>query len=244
MSLLRMFEPRRLARLIASDAVNVMRDPFLAAAFAMSAMPAILIWFWGDDLNAAAMRSFGLPEFTHYLAPFALLIPASLIGWVSGFLLLEDRDDGLLPALAVTSVGKTGFLAYRLAATALATAILTVLAAPVLVPGATAGMTAMLVAAIAAAAVIYAVILPAIARNKVEGLALTKLTNIAAIVPLVALVPSPWRYLAGVIPTFWIGEIMLAPVAYLPLPAIIIAAAAVNLAWMFALARRFARRTG
>jgi fluoroquinolone transport system permease protein len=243
-SLLQIFGPRRLARLVASDAVNVARDPFLAAAIAMSVTPAIVVWLWGDDMNAAVRSSFGLSGFTHYLAPFALLIPASLIGWVSGFLLLEDRDDGLLPALAVTSVGKVGFLAYRLAATALATAILTALAAPVLVPAASAWMTIILVAAVAAAAVIYAVILPAIARNKVEGLALTKLTNIAAIVPLVALVPSPWRYLAGAIPTFWIGEIMLAPVVYLPLPAIVLAAVVVNLVWMVALARRFALRTG
>ena len=45
-------------------------------------------------------------------------------------------------------------------------------------------------------AVIAAALLPALARNKVEGLALTKLTNIMAVVPLLALLPSPWRFAA------------------------------------------------
>ncbi len=36
-----------------------------------------------------------------------------LIGWVTGFLLLEDRDDGPLLAVDVTPIGKCGFLAYR-----------------------------------------------------------------------------------------------------------------------------------
>jgi len=54
-----------------------------------------------------------------------------------------------------------------------------------------------------------ALILPALARNKVEGLALTKVTNIFGMVPLVALVPGPWRFVGGVVPTFWVGEVIL-----------------------------------
>ena len=143
-----------------------------------------------------------------YVAPVALLIPASLIGWVTGFLLLEDRDEGTLLAIDVTPVGKSGFLAYRSGVTALVAFAITLFAWPLVIPDATAGMAFFIAALTAAYAVAAAVVLPAIARNKVEGLALTKLTNFAIVFPLVAFVPSPLRYIAGIVPTYWIGELL------------------------------------
>ena len=244
MSAFALFTPPRLQRLIQSDAANVARDPLLPFALSMSAMPAIALWLWGDALDIAALDALGVADFSRYLAPIALLVPASLIGWVAGFLLLEDRDDNLLPALAVTPVGKTGFLAYRLLATAIATALVTAVALPVLAPDASWPTRAFLLFAVTAASVIYAIILPAIARNKVEGLALTKLTNLAAAIPLLALIPSPWRYLGGIIPTYWIGELTLAPTVYLPYPATVALAGAAYLAWGVVLFRRFAGQVG
>ena len=53
-----------------------------------------------------------------YLAPIVFVLPALLIAWVTGFLMLEDRDDRALLALDVTPPGKAGFLAYRVTVTA------------------------------------------------------------------------------------------------------------------------------
>ena len=230
MSALSILAPRRFVRLLVADAMNAGRDPMLLLAIALSLAPALAFYFGREPMNEMALSTFAIADFERFVAPIALVVPAMLIGWVTGFLLLEDRDDGPLLAVDVTPVGKGGFLAYRIIATILVTAAITLYAAPLVVPQAGWGTAALLALLIGAEAALAAVVLPAIARNKVEGLALTKLTNLASIVPLIAVVPSPWRYLAGVVPSYWIGELLqLSGMSYLPLPAVAALAIAAHL---------------
>ncbi len=231
MSDLAVFRPARFARLLAADAMNVGRDPVLMFAIAMSVLPVIGFAFWRVDLDAAAQAAFGIESFSRFVVPIALVLPSVLVGWVTGFLLIEDRDDGLSPAFEVTPIGRRGFYIYRVSVTALLAAALTLAGMPVLIPGASWPMTLLLAGLIGLEAVAAAVILPVFARNKVEGLALTKLTNIATVIPLVALVPSPLRYAAGLFPSYWIGELTgLAPEPALPPLVAILVAIAVHLA--------------
>jgi hypothetical protein len=200
--------PHRFWRLMVSDAMNVSRDPMLIFATAMSFLPALVFAFWREPIDEAAFDAFGVTGFIRYVAPAALVLPAVLIGWVTGFLLLEDRDEGTLMAIDVTPIGKTGFLGYRVAVTAVIVVAIVLLSMPAVAPEAGPVLAVVLAALIAGEASIVAVLLPALARNKVEGLALTKVMNLAILFPLVAIVPSPWRYVAGVVPSYWIGELM------------------------------------
>lgn len=206
-----LLQPSRLGKILFSDALNVTRDPMLLIVLVMTALPPLALAIWRADLDALALQSFGVANFGTYLVPTFLVVNALLIGWVVGFLMLEDRDEGMLTAVAVTPLGGRGYLGYRAALAAALTLLLTlygiVLMAPAL-PPAPAALVCLLVAL---EAVLSAAVLPALARNKVEGLALTKLTNILAIVPLAALLPAPWRYLFGVLPPYWIGEVLLVP---------------------------------
>jgi hypothetical protein len=208
MSALGLFAPRRLSRLVAGDAMNIARDPMLLFAAAMSLTPALAVHFARAPLDAAALAAFGVADITPFIVPVMLLLPATLIGWVTGFLLLEDRDEGTLLALDVTPVGKSGFLLYRVGVTATLAAALTLYAWPLVIPEAPFGLAVTLALVVGANAIVFAVALPAIARNKVEGLALTKLTNLLAVVPLLAAIPSPWRYLGGIVPSYWVGELL------------------------------------
>lgn len=237
-------QPRRFLRLLTSDAMNVSRDPMLIFAVVLSIVPAIAFALTREAMNEAALAAFGVDEISSYVALVVLVLPAVLIGWVTGFLLLEDRDDGVLLAVDVTPVGKSGFLLYRVTVTALIGAAITAAAIPLVVPaiGLEAGI--LLVAAVAVESVLAAVILPAIARNKVEGLALTKLTNIATIIPLVAIVPSPWRFIASFVPTYWIGELVVGPVSALPIWAVAAAMIITHVGWAALLFALLARRVG
>jgi hypothetical protein len=236
--------PRRLGRLLLSDAMNIGRDPILPPAIVLSVVPAIAFHLWQAELDAAALAAFGIERFSRYVAPLALLVPAFLIGWVTGFLLLEDRDDGPLAAVAVTPVGKGGFFAYRATVTALVTAAVTLLGLRLMVPDLGLAYAIPVLVLVPAEAVIAAVILPALARNKVEGLALTKLTNLGLLAPLLAALPSSWRFVGGVVPSYWIGELLgLSGSPSLP-PALLAAVAlAVHLVWGVVLYRWFVRRT-
>ena len=98
---------------------------------------------------------------------------------------------------------------------------------------------------IAAEAVIAALLLPAIARNKVEGLALTKLINIASLAPLVAFAPSPMRYIAGILPPYWVGELVLPlPASNIGLPLVAALGTAVHLLTIALLFRLLRKRVG
>jgi hypothetical protein len=235
--------PRMFARLLSSDALNISRDPMLIFAIIMSIAPAIGLALGRGALDELTLSTFGFRDMSRYVAMVVLVLPAILIGWVTGFLLLEDRDDGVLVAVDVTPIGKTGFLLYRATVTAIVAAVITAgavrLVAPLLGPAA----GVLVVLCVAVEAVLAAVLLPAVARNKVEGLALTKLTNIASVVPLVALIPSPLRYVAGFIPTYWVGE-MLNPGSPLPLSVIAIAALLTHAGWLVLLIGLFSRRLG
>jgi hypothetical protein len=244
-SLAAAFAPRRFVRLLAGDAMSVARDPMLVFATAMSLLPALALHFAAPAMDPAASDTFGVTQISRYFVPIALVVPAALIGWVTGFLLLEDRDEGTLLALDVTPIGKSGFLAYRVTITAILGAAITLYAWPLILPAAAPAVALALAALVALNAVAAAVVLAALARNKVEGLALTKLTNLLSIVPLLAAIPSPLRHLSGFLPTYWVGELAgLTDVAPLPLPLAVPLALAVNLAVVLLLFRLFSRRVG
>jgi len=232
----------RFSQLFLSDSASIRRDPMLLVATVMSLAPALALAILRDKLDGAALDVFGVDGFTRYLVPTALLLPALLVGWVVGFLVLEDRDDGPLAAVAVTPLGARGYLAYRAALAAALTLLLTTYGIILLLPGVSPFTGALLVLLVAMEAVLAAAILPSVARNKVEGLAVTKLTNLAAIVPLAALLPAPWRYLLGCLPTYWVGELLLLPPAEaLPLPVTAILALGVHAAVAALLLWRFRR---
>jgi hypothetical protein len=92
--------------------------------------------------------------------------------------------------------------------------------------------------------VLVALFLVAFAGNKVEGLALTKLVNLGLVAPLLALLPSPLRYVGAPLPPFWVGE--LAGLAGDALPTLlavllgVVATAGIGIL----LARRVAKRVG
>lgn len=245
MSALAIFAPGRLRRLIAGDAMNIARDPMLVFATLMSIAPSIAFWFVRAPMDSAAEAAFGITHISRHLIPIALLVPAFLIGWVTGFLLLEDRDEGTLLAVDVTPVGKSGFLAYRVAITAILAAAITLFAWPLVIPEQPLPMAGLIALLVAANAVAAAVALPALARNKVEGLAVTKLTNLISVVPLVAAIPSPFRFVAGIVPAYWVGELLgLSDVAMPPIWISVLLALVTHAVAVVVLFKLFARRAG
>ncbi len=203
------FVPRRLTRLFASDTRNVARDPTLLFAILFSLAPALAGFLFRDAIDGVMESTLGISDFFAMIVPMVICIPAVMIGWVTGFLFLEDRDDGPLLALDVTPVGKRGFMTYRIAVTAAITFAITLYGAALLLPEGGMALALVLALMIALDAVAVALILPALARNKVEGLALTKVNNLLSFFALLPLVPLPWRLLGSFIPTYWIGEIIL-----------------------------------
>lgn len=134
-----------------------------------------------------------------------VLLTPYLAGLVIGFLLLDQRDDGTLTALQVTPLSLNGYLVYRLTTPMLVSIVMTLAAAPLSgVVDVGVGMLVATAVSAAPLAPIFALLLAVLAQNKVQGFALTKVSGLILIPPLIAyFVTTPWQILLGLFPTFW-----------------------------------------
>lgn len=187
------------------DLLNVVRDPLLKW---MIVMPFIM----------AVLFRLLVPELTRWAAPYADLVPyypmimglivvivPLLYGVCIGFLVLDERDEGMLAALKVTPVSMANYLAYRITAPMLVSFVTSLIAIPV--AGLTGvDLTTIIVVALVASleAPLFALVFATLAENKVQGFAIQKMLGTLLAIPLLAYFIDPkWEFAFYVIPTFW-----------------------------------------
>jgi fluoroquinolone transport system permease protein len=136
---------------------------------------------------------------------FFVLMAPTMAGMLIGFLVLDERDDRTLTALLVTPVPLWSYLLYRLAGPMVLGVVTTIIGYPIAGLGRVAYGPLLVVALLASlSGVAMALFLAAFAENKVAGLALVKLLNGLAVLPVAAyFVEPPWQWLAGLVPMYW-----------------------------------------
>jgi len=203
---------RRLLVLLRADVRNVMRDPLLAYLplipfLLLLGLRLLLPW-----LTRMVSPYFPLAPYYPFIVGFLLLMIPLLVGMVAGFMLLDERDESILTAVAVTPLRKAGFLRYRLMAPTLLSLLLDVL----LVAGI--GLVPLRLPALIGPAALasleapmLALFMAAFAANKVEGLVLAKGAGLLFLAPLALVVlPPGWRLVAGILPSYWVTRCFLA----------------------------------
>lgn len=194
------------ASLVVADLKNWLRDPLLLY---IGTAPVLLglLGRYGVPYAADALSEFvDLAAFYPELAAMLLLFGPSVLGFAVGFLILEDREQGVVTALRLTPLTGRGYLAYRLTSTL----VLSFLGAVVVVP--VSGLVHVdppALIAVSAVAALYgavtALILSGLAGNTIEGIAVSKFLGFLVMIPVavVAVVPPPWRHLGGLFPAYW-----------------------------------------
>jgi fluoroquinolone transport system permease protein len=189
------------------DLKNIRRDsllawilvlPIILALFFRLAIPPLTIW---------AQERFAIdctPYYPLLLSTFILLAPG-MAGLVTGFLLLDERDDRTLTALLVTPMPLNGYLFYRISFPIVIGFITTFIGYPLIGLIPIAPLDLVIIALLGAlSGPLVALFLAAFAENKVAGLTMVKMLNGITLLPLVAyFVQSDLQVLAGVIPTYW-----------------------------------------
>ena len=201
--------------LLRTDFANLRRDPMLVAAGVAPLLVAGLVQFGFDPLATAVA---GFVELDRPLVVGgALLLAPLLVGFVVGFLLVEEHEEHILDAVAVTPLGTSGFLKHRLALPAVVGAgasavlgsvvgVLTVWAvvSVAVLGGATASLVTMAMAAIAG--------------DRVQALAVSKLTGFLLVAAVAfQLVDGWWRVPLGVLPATWLVDAAVSPTVWPPL---------------------------
>lgn len=195
-----------LRSLTLADLRNVNRDSLLRLMLVYPWLMAALLRWVIPFMTAGLADQVDLRPYYGLLTSFfgTLLIP-QLFGYVIGFMLLDERDDGTLTALRVTPLSLDRYLLYKL----FVPVVVSVVAVYIFVPGVGLVQTPYLpllpIALVAAlAGPFFALLLASLAGNKVQGLAVMKGLGLVTVTPLAAyFVSEPWQWLFGLVPTFW-----------------------------------------
>jgi len=107
---------KKILTLSITDMKNIGRDStLLLMLFGPIALFGILrfgVPFATAELSKAL--SFDLTVYYPLILSFMGLIPSMLFGMLIGFLILDERDEEIIAFIAVTPLGKSGYLQYKI----------------------------------------------------------------------------------------------------------------------------------
>jgi fluoroquinolone transport system permease protein len=235
-----------LRRLGPLDLRNVRRDPLLAWIAILPIFLALLYGAVVPWLRGVLLENFGFeltPYYPLIMSTFVTAAPG-VVGMVIGFLLIDERDGGVLQAIAVTAVGPSDYLLYRLVVPVAAGFLMTVACYPLV------GITPLPLLDLLAIAAVgslvaapTALFLASFAENKVAGFALVKISNTVNMVPIAAwFFDVPLQWIAGLIPGYWPMKMLWLAAAGEPYGGYAAGGVAVTVAVSWWLMQRFRRR--
>ncbi|MPM02961.1 hypothetical protein SDC9_49220 [bioreactor metagenome] len=220
---------------------QIYKDSMLSAALAGCVLAAFFFRFGVPVLERVLCSYFGKAAI---LAPYYLLfdlflslITPYLFLFVSAMVMLSEYDENLSSYLAVTPVGKRGYIVSRLVFPAAASLFVSLLFLRLfsltgwrLLPAVTTCLLTSL-SSLAAALLIFS-----FSHNRVEGMAMAKMSGLLMLgLPVPFFLSSGVSWLFCPLPSFWIAKLCLeSNPLFLP-PALLTAAA-----WIWLLCRRLA----
>lgn len=189
-----------------ADLRNWIRDPMLAIAAVGPLVLAVVIRFGTPTVATMVAPIFALPSYYPVIAGSMVVFGPTIYGFVVGMFVLEDREQGMLAAYRTSPLSARGYLLYRgVTAYALSlTATLPAIAVIGLVPISPMVLIGTAVVGALGGPVI-ALGFGTLASNTIEGIALSKLVNLVILGPalVIAVVPAPLQFVAGVFPAYW-----------------------------------------
>lgn len=198
------------------DLKNISRDPILLAAVFAPFILAIMMRYGLPFVSEILLGelSFDLSQYYNLIMSVLILITPMMMGMLSGFLILDERDENILTFYSVTPLSKSGYLFYRVAMPTVISFLLSFFVFYFI--GITECRVELLIPVLLLCSLespMMALFLAAFASNKVEGLALSKAFGILFLAPAAGyFIESNWQYLAGIAPTFWVSKSLLAGV--------------------------------
>jgi fluoroquinolone transport system permease protein len=193
---------------VGKDTKLVVRDRFLIGVAVYMLVLAVVVRYGLPPSTRALIRSTGFDLSSYYplIGSFLAVTATSLAGLLTGFLLLEEKEDRTVRALLVSPLSLRTYLGYRMAspmALGSLAVLVVVLIAGVAVPPLWPLVAIAIVASLFGVAM--ALFLPATAQDKITAFAIAKIVSAFSFIPVAAyFVRDPWQYLFGVYPPYWV----------------------------------------
>jgi len=211
-----MYAPDLVRKLGRLDLKLVGRDRFLLAMFGLIVYLTLILRYGLPWLDAyltshGILPNAGFPYTVADLYPliigFAVLFQGRLIaGTITGFMLIDEKDERTLNAILVTPVPFTHYVLYRVGVPSVLAVVL-VMGMMLTINLALVPMGQLLLLAFGAAftgplaTLFYGIY----AANKIQGFAMSKFVSVFGWIILAAwFVDVPWQWLFGLFPPFWV----------------------------------------
>lgn len=193
-----------------TDLANLRRDPMLAAATLAPVLIGALIELGFEPLVSAVSEFADLGPHRPVVVGAGLALVPLLAGFVVGFITAEEREERIFEAVAVTPTGRGGFLRYRFGLPGVLGAVSSGALAVVLGDLSPGHVLAVSVLA-GGTAVMVTMSIAVVAKDRVQALAISKLTGFVVVVAVgFQFVDGWWRIPLGLVPTTWLVEIAVA----------------------------------
>ncbi|MEZ4813064.1 MAG: hypothetical protein R2883_06235 [Caldisericia bacterium] len=187
------------------DIKTIWRESFvifgLVTPFFMALILRTIVYFIEKNMGIPGGLS---AEYSLLMSLMLIIVSPMLMGTAGGFLILDDRDQGILKTLKVTPLQTSTYLVFRLTFLTLLSAVVVLLAIPVcgLVPFTLSMIPTVLMTSLLMP--LTALFIASFAGNKVEGFAMMKASGFFTMAPVAAFfIKNLWHYAFAIIPTYW-----------------------------------------
>lgn len=204
---------------------------------------AIGLYFFAPVVSDALVAKYGSPWDLHRFYPMfdAIVVAFSICtpGYASSMVMFSEMDEKVVPSLYASPLGRGGYLFSRLGLPTLFSVVLAVaLCFGFNLAGLPALMYVVVILVSLVACILPSMIVIAFARNKVESVALFKMSIFTTFAILIPFFVGSWmQWLFAPLPSFWIAK-MIKEMNYLyAIPAFLI-----SLLWVIPLWKRFLRK--
>ncbi|MEX1308036.1 MAG: ABC transporter permease [Eubacteriales bacterium] len=222
---------------------QIWEDSMLAAICGVPVLMALLFRFGVPELEMLLCQTLGtttvLSEYYLLFDLFLVVMTPYLFTFISAMVMLGELDENMAVYLAVTPLGKKGYIISRLVLPAAISLVLSVvlLSFFALTPWTFGGV--LLVSLLCALLCLpVAMLIVTLSHNRVEGMAVAKLSGLVLFgLPIPFFLPEGIQYLFSWLPSFWVAKVFVSANGWLAFPAVF-----VTLIWIWALYRHFARK--
>ncbi|MCK9626565.1 MAG: hypothetical protein M0R23_08940 [Bacteroidales bacterium] len=222
-----------------NDLKQILRDPIMAILvvapllliIAFKLMVLYLVPF------IQTLIEFEILPYLDYIFIFVVMMCGAMLGIVTGFMMIDDRDGKIAELMSVTPLGRSGYLINRLLFAAVLTIFYSILSYYVLnvvkLP-----FTTMLFVSLLSSnySIIIGLLIFTFADDKVKGLTFAKAINSLSLFAFTDLLALKWlTVLSWFFPPYWITLVVKSPHTFL----IYGLALLVNFGWLFLLIRHY-----
>jgi fluoroquinolone transport system permease protein len=191
-------------------------DPMLILSMGVPFILWALMQFLVPWIVEKSMEQWGidLSPYYHQAGTFFLMLVPMMMGMVYGFILLDERDGGIITAISVTPTGKSGYLKLRMGIPMAISFIFVLLFVLLLDLSEYRNLIQLVLIALvfSSQSLILLLFLGAFADNKVMGLAISKGFGILLLGPMLDyILPSPFFWIGSYSPMFWASRAFLTP---------------------------------